>query len=441
MAKLVRLSEDRYENYLKNQPKAHFLQSYAWGQLSKIKKNLTPYYLGLIDENKNILATALLLQKHLPMNYCYIYCPRGYIINYEDEKLLATMTKEIIKFAKSKKAIFVKIDPDLIYKDINYLEEEKTLPYDTNKIFETLKKIGYKHLGFTKNFETMQPRYTFRIDLEQSLEEIENHFSKTTKQRIAKAKKLDTYVEIGSEKDLKEFYHLMTLTETRKDFVSYNEDYYSTLYDIFNGSQNTKATLFLGKVDIDRTIKAISENLKKVNNQISILPIDNLSKSAKNKLKELTKQKENYQKEIEKFENYKQEYGNNLTLSAHMIVEYMDKAWVLYAGNHNILTETYVNYYTYEEHIKYCKEKGIKMYDQFGTIGDLNKENPRYGLHEFKKKFGGDYIEFLGEFDYVTNKPMYFIFMKLVPFYRKIIRNRSKKEIENEVKNNNERGI
>lgn len=441
MAKLVRLSEDRYENYLKNQPKAHFLQSYAWGQLSKIKKNLTPYYLGLIDENKNILATALLLQKHLPMNYCYIYCPRGYIINYEDEKLLATMTKEIIKFAKSKKAIFVKIDPDLIYKDINYLEEEKPLPYDTNKIFETLKKLGYKHLGFTKNFETMQPRYTFRIDLEQSLEEIENHFSKTTKQRIAKAKKLDTYVEIGSEKDLKEFYHLMTLTETRKDFVSYNEDYYSTLYDIFNGSQNTKATLFLGKVDIDRTMKAISENLKKVNNQISILPIDNLSKSAKNKLKELTKQKENYQKEIEKFENYKQKYGNNLTLSAHMIVEYMDKAWVLYAGNHNILTETYVNYYTYEEHIKYCKEKGIKMYDQFGTIGDLNKENPRYGLHEFKKKFGGDYIEFLGEFDYVTNKPMYFIFTKLVPFYRKIIRNRSKKEIENEVKNNNERGI
>lgn len=47
----------------------------------------------------------------------------------------------------------------------------------------------------------------------------------------------------------------MTLTETRKDFVSYNEDYYNTLYDIFNGSKNGKATLFLGKVDIDRTIK------------------------------------------------------------------------------------------------------------------------------------------------------------------------------------------
>ena len=434
MAKLARLSEEIYENYLQKQPKSHFLQSYSWGQLSKIKKGLTPYYLGLVDEEKNILATALLLQKHLPMNYCYFYCPRGFVINYEDEALLKEMTREIIKFAKSKKAIFVKIDPDLIYKNYNYLDEEQPLPYNTNKIFENLKKLGYKHLGFTKNFETMQPRYTFRIDLNQSLEEIKDHFSKTTKQRIAKAKKLDTYVEIGTEKDLKEFYHLMTLTETRKDFVSYNEDYYNTLYDILNGSKNGKATLFLGKVDIDKTLNKLNENLKNINNQISILPIDNLSKSAKNKLNELTKQKENCHKEIKTFENYKKEYGNNLTLSAHMIVEYADKAWVLYAGNHNILTETYVNYYTYEEHIKYCKEKGLKVYDQFGTIGDLSKSNPRFGLHEFKKKFGGNYIEFLGEFDYVTNKSMYFIFTKLVPVYRRIIRNKSKKEIENEIK-------
>ena len=441
MTKLVRLNEEKYENFLKKQKKSHFLQSYAWGQLSKVKKNLTPHYLGLIDEEENILATALILEKHLPLNYSYFYCPRGYVIDYENKELLTTMTKEIIKFAKSKKAIFVKIDPDLIYKDYNYQNEEQKLPYDINKIFETLKSLGYKHQGFTKNFETMQPRYTFRIDLNQSLEEIENHFSKTTKQRIAKAKKLDTYVEIGTEEDIKEFYHLMMLTETRKDFVSYNEDYYKTLYDIFNGGQNSKATLFLGKVDIDKTLTKIKDNLKAINNQISILPIDNLSKSAKNKLKELTRQKENCNKEIEKYEKYKKDYGNNLTLSAHMIVEYTDKAWVLYAGNHNILTETYVNYYTYEQHIKYCKEKGLKVYDQFGTIGDLSKDNPRYGLHEFKRKFGGDYVEFLGEFDYITNKPMYFIFTKLVPFYRKIIRNKSKKVIENEVKNTNERGV
>ena len=101
---------------------------------------------------------------------------------------------------------------------------------------------------------------------------------------------------------------------------------------------------------------------------------------------------------------------------------------MLYAGNHNILTDSYANYKTYYEHIKYCYEHGIKMYDQFGTIGDLSKDNPRLGLHEFKKKFGGDYVEFTGEFDLVTNKLMYFVFTKLVPIYRSIIKKRAKKE-------------
>ena len=288
-------------------------------------------------------------------------------------------------------------------------------------------------MGFTKNFETMQPRYSFRVDLTKSIEDIENHFSKTTKQRINKSQKLNTIVEIGTEKDIKEFYHLMTLTETRKDFVSYNLDYYETLYEIFNGNKNSKATLFLGKVDIDKTLEAFEKTLKNINNQISILPIDNLSKSAKNKLNELTRQKDHTKEQIKKFEKYKEQYGNLVTLSAHMIIEYGDKAWVLYAGNHNILTDTYVNYNTYYEHLLYCKKEGLKIYDQFGTIGDLSKDNPRIGLHEFKKKFGGDYVEFIGEFDYIINKPMYFVFTKLVPLYRKIIKNKSKKELKHEV--------
>lgn len=433
MLKLKNIEKEKFDNFVKNhKTKSHFLQSLSWGEFAKVKKNLTPYYLGLTTDDDEIVAATLLLEKKLPMNMCYFYAPRGFVVDYKNKELVRTMTKKITEFAKSKKAIFVKIDPDLIKQSTNY-QEITVKNKDYEEIFETLKSCGFKHQGFTKNFETMQPRYTFRIDLTQSLEDIEAHFSKTTKQRIAKSLKLDTEVTIGTKDDLKEFYHLMTLTESRKDFISYNEDYYETLYEIFNGNENSKATLFLGKVHFNKTIKALEKNLKIINDQISILPIDNLSKSAKNKLKELTNQKQNITKDIEKYKEYKKEYGNDITLSAHMIIEYGDKAWVLYAGNHNDLSETYVNYNTYYEHIKYCKEKGIKIYDQFGTIGDLSKTNPRLGLHEFKKKFGGDYVEFIGEWDYILNPFMYFVFTKLVPIYRKIIRNKSKKELQNEV--------
>ena len=435
MLKLTNISKEKFDNYVKNHPtKSHFLQSLSWGEFSKAKKGLTPYYLGLENEKDEIVAATLLLQKQLPLNLCYFYAPRGFVIDFKNRELVREMTKKVVQFAKEKKAIFVKIDPDLIIKKYNYNDEEQEVDIDVDETFKLLNSCGFKHQGFTKNFETMQPRYTFRIDLNQSMEDIESHFSKTTKQRIAKSQKLDTEVIIGKKEDLKDFYYLMTLTENRKDFISYNEDYYETLYEILNGNKNSKATLFLGKVHIDKTIKALENNLKKVNDQISLLPIDNLSKSAKAKLNELNKQKDNIKNDIKKYKDYKKEYGNDITLSAHMIIEYGDKAWVLYAGNHNILSETYVNYNTYYEHLKYCKDKGIKIYDQFGTIGDTSKDNPRIGLHEFKKKFGGDYVEFIGEFDYITNRLMYFVFTKLVPIYRNIIRRKSKKELKNEIK-------
>ena len=73
----------------------------------------------------------------------------------------------------------------------------------------------------------------------------------------------------------------------------------------------------------------------------------------------------------------------------------------------------------------------------FGEFGDLSKDNPRLGLHEFKKKFGGDYIEFMGEFDYVLKPIYYFAFTKLVPLYRNYIKKRKKKELKDEVRNIN----
>lgn len=434
MSLIVELEKLEYEKFVKNNKyKSHFLQSYTWGEFSKKKKRLTPYYIGLKDKNK-IVAATLLLEKRLPLGYSYFYAPRGFVIDFSNKNLLKEMSTKIIEFIKkkNKKALFLKIDPDIIIKSYNYLGEENKLPYNYQDIFDNIKACGFKHLGFTKNFETMQPRYTFRIDMEKSLDEIENCFSKTTKQRINKAKKLGCEVSIGDINDIDEFYHLMMLTENRKDFVSYSKDYYEEQYNMLE--KEDMAVLFLGKVNTKRVIDNLNIELTDINNSINDIDPNNTGKNAKNKLKSLNNQKEKILNEIEKYKKYQKKYGQVITLNAHMIIKYGDKAWVLYAGNHNILTESYANYLTYFEHIKYCKENNIKIYDQFGTIGDLSKDNPRLGLHEFKKKFGGDYVEFIGEFDYVIKPVMYFVFTKLVPLYRKLVRKKSKMEVNNEAK-------
>ncbi len=434
MYKLVELEKDKYEEFVKdNKYKSHFLQSYAWGQFAKEKKNLIPYYVGLNNEGK-IEAATLLLQKKLPLGYSYFYAPRGFVLNFEDEAILKCFTQEVVKFIRGKKAIFLKIDPDIIRNRINYLNEKVEIPYDAEKIFKSIVNCGFKHKGFTKNFETMQPRYTFRIDLNQDMDTIKDHFSKTTKQRINKAIKIGCKVEIGTSDDLDKFYELMMKTEERKDFVSYDSSYYKCLYEIYN--KDNSMTLFLGKIFPDKILTELNKRREQLQLDIDDISLEQAGKSAKNKVKEYTRQLESVEKDIAKFKEVRQQYGEEIILNAHMIIEYGDKAWVLYAGNENILTETYANYYTYLTHLEYCKKKGYKIYDQFGTIGDLRKENPRLGLHEFKKKFGGDYIEFLGEFDYICNSLMYFAFTKLVPLYRNIVKKKNKKVMKNEISRN-----
>ena len=180
MLRLNQIDKLKYDDFVKNHSsKSHFLQSLSWGEFAKAEKNLTPYYLGLETDEGKIVAAALILEKKLPLNYSYFYSPRGFVLDYNNKEVLKEMTEKTIQFIKKKKAIFLKIDPDIIKNSINYQNEEK-INNKYEEIYQTLKSLGFKHQGYTKNFETMQPRYTFRIDLNQTMEEIENHFSKTT---------------------------------------------------------------------------------------------------------------------------------------------------------------------------------------------------------------------------------------------------------------------
>ena len=97
--------------------------------------------------------------------------------------------------------------------------------------------------------------------------------------------------------------------------------------------------------------------------------------------------------------------------------------WTLYIGNNAVGTELYAVNRMYYEIIKYAKETKRKFLDLFGTIGSLDIKHTRLiGIHNYKKNYGGTYIEFIGEFDFVYHKFLYWLFLKLVPIYRKIMK-------------------
>lgn len=397
MLKLRSISKLEFDNYIKEQANTHFMHSTAWGEFEKVTNHVTPHYLGLVDEDNTIVAATLLLEEHMPLNCSNLYAPRGFAIDYNNKSILKILTNKLKDFAKSRKATSIRINPSLTTSD-------EALTY--------LKELNYKRNSNIKLLE-----YTYKIDLSRSLKDIEKAYSDNVKEHLKLTEKYDVELLVGSQKNLEEFFNLQD---------NQNNEYYETIYDIFSNNEHTKVKLFLGKLHITKTLKILEKELIRVNNQIAIIPIDNLDASSKERLTNLRKQKEHINEDLKRFKAYKLEYGNSLTISTALIMEQNDKVWILSEANNNVLVETKLNYRIYNEYIKYYKNNSFNLFNQLSPL----ENNPSF--NEFKKEFGGEFIEYVGDYVLVTNHFTNFIQNKVLPLFRKF-----KKEDTNETSNSN----
>ena len=401
---ITNLDKDEFESFALNHKYSHFLESYLWGEHQKKVLNKDYDLIG-VKVNDKLVAASLILKTNLYFGYKYYYAPRGFLIDYSNKELLEFFTNSIKQLMKKDKAIFITIDPDVIYKR-NYIIDD---PRDV--IFNNLKALNYKHTGFNHYFENMQPRFTFQIDI---TKDFEKDFSRNVKRAIKKGEQLST-TQIGTLEDLDTFYKIMQMTEEKKDFIAKSFNYYQELFKLFNDKYKLK--LYMGCIN---TIK-IKEDLNK---QISLIE-DELKSNLKETTRlEKEKQLKRLNKELNEYQNVD---DDNLCVNAYLIMYYHDKGWFLYGGNHNKFISSNSTYKTYLDILNDAKEHNIKIMDQFGTVSEIDENYHLMGIHNFKKGFGGDYIEFIGEFNLIQNKLLYKIFKTLIPIKRKIVRLLKKK--------------
>lgn len=410
------VEELEYEEFVSNHEKSHFMQSYYFGLVMK-NKNFKPHYVGMKKNNK-LVATALILEKHLFGKYCYFYSPRGFIIDYKNQELLEQFTKNIKKYMKDKHAIFLKIDPDIKRYDLD--SDGNILSFE-NELIERLKKLSFKLLKYKDDFRsTEQPRFTFRLNLCDSLENINKNMHATTRKILNKGNIYDLDLYIGNKKDIPLFMKTMKETAKREDIACLPESYYTNFYDILNS--HGMSDLYVVKVDILKLKKIYIEKVNLINEKINDL--DN--NKNKNINKTLNKKKE-YQNELNRCLKEKELIDKinekELVLSSIITVKYGNKVWTVHGGNSTSLRFLNSNYYLYYTIIKDALNNGYELIDFFGTMGrnNISKNENIMGLHSFKKRLGGEYQEFIGEFVLIGNKLLYLLYNILVPIRRKIV--------------------
>ena len=101
-------------------------------------------------------------------------------------------------------------------------------------------------------------------------------------------------------------------------------------------------------------------------------------------------------------------FSEGQPIAGTLAIHYGDKVWYLYGASSNEHRNLMPNYLLQWRMIQWAIETGCRVYDFRGVSGDLSEDNPLYGLYKFKKGFGGEFTEFVGEMDLVINKPVYF---------------------------------
>ena len=222
-----------WEKILKKLPGSHFLQSKLWANIKK-DNGWSPNYLVWKDEFGNIVAGAMILERKINLlkiiSLIINYCPKGPLLNWEDKKLVDCVLFDIEEFSRQRKAIFLKIDPDVFVcaETSNQIEEKIKIDQNNDHVMEIL--IGR---NWIESREQIQFRNSIYLSLAQSNEELLKNMKQKTRYNIRLSERKGVTVRVGESKDFENLYHLYVETALRDKFVIREKPYYLNVWNKF----------------------------------------------------------------------------------------------------------------------------------------------------------------------------------------------------------------
>lgn len=390
-----------FEDFASKSKLNNFYQTKYWKEL-KEKQGTKTLLIGCYEDDKICAASLLVIFPFLKISK-FAYFPRGFLIDFNNKELLRKVTLSIKDYLKKNKFAFFRIDPAI---PLNHIQPDTTviLDRDGEEIFNNLKKLGYEHYGYNVGFETFQARFNHVIYLKDSYEETLNTFSKSTKKNIETSINKGVIVKKGQVKDLKLAYDLFEQSAGRNNFHSYSYEFYKNMMETYKD----KVILYMAYIDPKKYEENYKELLvlenKKLDEIHNKMQHDNVGKKLLQQ-EDLSKRMiAKYENEIEKAKNL----GNDLILISSLLsIESGEEYISFISGMNNNYREFYPKYSMYNEHIKDAIDKNLKVVNFFGVKGVFDPKDKDYGMYEIKKSFGGETLEYIGQFDFPINKILY----------------------------------
>lgn len=399
------LSNAEFNSFTDSFPYFSIYQTSEYGFIMNTQ-NYESLFLGLVDENKILAATLLLVEKKSMFKYAY--APKGFLIDYNNKELVENFTNLIKEYLGKKKIIAVKINPMIIKSSYDYKTNMAHINPKFEEQLEFLKSIGYYHLGFNNLFESFKPRYDAIIDLNKPLNRIFNNINIKFKKKVKSADSAGVRIVKASDKDIDYIY------EQVKDKYPRDKKYFEDVF--FFLKKRNLVDYYYAKLDTNAYLIYIQKKYQKqmnicnkINSKLFKRTGKNNNKIINNKINE-EKYLNELKNELVYATNLLKEKPNGVILATMIITKYRNEAYILIDGfNKEFKKINAKHLMTWKLIEKYSKEKFSRF--NLGGMTNPNIKSEKYnGLNEFKLSFDARCVEYIGDLELITNPTLYTIY-------------------------------
>lgn len=372
----VELTDKQFKHLQDKFLNSNYCQTTSWGHLKEIT-GWQSHYVGVMKNNQ-VICLALLISKCILGRKKIFYAPRGFLADYNNYEILEFFTKEVKKYIKKHNGIVLKIDPFIEYCERN---KDGRIISKKNKsdLVNFLKQLGYHHNGFTIGYtKEIQYRWSFYLKINKPISDIMLDMDKRCRRSLKKAQNYPLITKEVNNQNIEDFKKIMEHTCKRHNCFDRTIAYYKKIKETFND----KALLLIVYLDKEKYLANFKD--------------DKLYANIRNRTEKL------------------------IPLSAGVFI--YDKYYMhyVYGGTYKEYMPFMAQYKLQFDMIKYAKDKKLPIYDFGGISGNFVLGSKDYGVYEFKRGFGGNVIEYIGEFDFVVNRLFYSIYYISFNIYRNL---------------------
>ncbi len=404
----------------------NYLHSEKW---ARVKTAWKSYFFSGKDESGKMVLTALILERSFPGAGKIWYCPSGACCDHKNEELFRSFSAFMKAQLKKNHITALFYDP-LIPNRIN--GEDMTEGKAAHKLFT--------ENGFILNADASKTLYKSPLQLITRLESEDGE--KYTPEKLLKTfeKGVRYSVRVGEarglvhkiytiedvEKDpsiLDDFLSVMSDTSERNNFLERDGDYCKHLLSVF-GKDGFDIMLVYYDKNKDNALQ--EERLKRKEELLSALET-----APEKKKRGITEEIDAIDKQTEHYEERRRETENTdkdlICVSGGMTLHYGNMSSCIFGGSRNLLRNNLrASHFFNFKRICHSIEKGSAFHDlgyvlldktpvaEDGTLGKAKPNGEFEGILAFKKSFGSDEIEFVGEYIMVGNKLLFFSYTHLL---------------------------